>query len=551
MKNKYPFLDIGIENIEIEGGETVLLPTGELYPFKGKKHKSGGIDIYSPPNTKIFSEHLKAPKEVVKGVTGKNLKSQSFASLSKKFNPTPYKSILENKLGHHDDLTLRTSELMFNKLNGHQDNIFYAQETFKEEKGMKNDAHALSQKFQPGGTVPPIYPIVHPQEDIDFFNQYDLGFEPDALTDFQIKGIQPQNPDGTFGQTRTYDDFLKFNRGWYDFSNFDRTNSQSVLDFQRKYNQELAKYGNPELVNRFGLKEDGKWGEETSRAVMPSRESQAVPLLKRPINPVQNDLETKLGSIPDIKPRPYEYDDKFPNLEVKKGNENQLDNMGISDALKMGLGLTDLLSLNKRNPYYQGQKVIPALQRFNPQNTLANERAYNLQKENLSQLPASVSNALLAQGQAALQDGVNQVGLANFQGDNDVDNRNTQALVQAFNQNESITNQANARYVQEDNIAQSNLVNTQLNYKNRLFDLYDDMNYRKYSRDLISQLGHNYQLDRQGNVRFIEGSQPNPTLQNPLQNYRTGVGPNNSIDIEQLKAASKADLLRYIQSLTA
>lgn len=46
-------------NVEIEGGEFLILPDGTTEIAKGPSHKNGGIDTILPEGTKVFSNHLR------------------------------------------------------------------------------------------------------------------------------------------------------------------------------------------------------------------------------------------------------------------------------------------------------------------------------------------------------------------------------------------------------------------------------------------------------------------------------------------------------------
>nr|MBP7006936.1 LysM peptidoglycan-binding domain-containing protein [Candidatus Paceibacterota bacterium] len=82
---------------EVEGEETAVLPDSELVKFKGKKHDQGGIKVDLPNGTRIYSEHTKAPSEIVEQVLGKKVKGKmSYADLSKKFPTKNYMEILDN-----------------------------------------------------------------------------------------------------------------------------------------------------------------------------------------------------------------------------------------------------------------------------------------------------------------------------------------------------------------------------------------------------------------------------------------------------------------------
>jgi len=57
--------DRALSNVEIEGGEFLILPDGTTEIAKGPSHKKGGIDTILPEGTKVFSNHLK-PKDLHK-----------------------------------------------------------------------------------------------------------------------------------------------------------------------------------------------------------------------------------------------------------------------------------------------------------------------------------------------------------------------------------------------------------------------------------------------------------------------------------------------------
>ena len=45
--------------IEVEGGEVIETPQGQVAKIKGNKHEQGGVDVSVPGGTKIFSDRLK------------------------------------------------------------------------------------------------------------------------------------------------------------------------------------------------------------------------------------------------------------------------------------------------------------------------------------------------------------------------------------------------------------------------------------------------------------------------------------------------------------
>lgn len=133
-------------NAELEGGETLIDSSQKLKQVKGKKHSEGGEDMLLEGGTRIYSEHLKAPQEVVKQVLGKESKKKySYADLSKRFPTQPSISILSDPKS--DDYEKTTASLTLANNLGKLDTIFFAQE--KEKQGKEGN------NFQDGGWVTP------------------------------------------------------------------------------------------------------------------------------------------------------------------------------------------------------------------------------------------------------------------------------------------------------------------------------------------------------------------------------------------------------------
>lgn len=123
----------GITNltkVEVEDQETVQKPNGELYKFNGDTHAEGGIDAYLEPGSRIYSDHLKVPKEVASTILGtKVTKKLSYADLSKKFDTTKWSKILDNP--DSDKYAKETAKLKLSNNNSMLDIIFQAQELSK------------------------------------------------------------------------------------------------------------------------------------------------------------------------------------------------------------------------------------------------------------------------------------------------------------------------------------------------------------------------------------------------------------------------------------
>jgi hypothetical protein len=79
-------------NVEIEGGEFLILPDGTTELAQGPSHSKGGISTTLPEGTKVFSNHLKPMGS-----------KKTFAKLAKKYDNTQYDEVLNNKFAKQVD----------------------------------------------------------------------------------------------------------------------------------------------------------------------------------------------------------------------------------------------------------------------------------------------------------------------------------------------------------------------------------------------------------------------------------------------------------------
>lgn len=124
--------------INAENNETFLTPGGILQTIRGKSHAQGGTDITVEPGTKIFSQKLKFPKEIVADILGKkktDVTKMSPAELSKKFPTEKYIDTLKSE---KDQYAKNTALINLNKNLGSLETIFQAQEKFKQDNGLKD-----------------------------------------------------------------------------------------------------------------------------------------------------------------------------------------------------------------------------------------------------------------------------------------------------------------------------------------------------------------------------------------------------------------------------
>ena len=121
-------------NAEVEGGETALTPDGMLMKFNGPSHAQGGINTNLEEGTKIFSEHLKVPEEVQRGLGLKKVnKKLSYAKLSEKLKTKPFIEMMNET---DDPYKLNAAKVQLEKNMAMLESLFFAQEKDKEMKGM-------------------------------------------------------------------------------------------------------------------------------------------------------------------------------------------------------------------------------------------------------------------------------------------------------------------------------------------------------------------------------------------------------------------------------
>jgi hypothetical protein len=104
-----------VANIEAEGGEFKVTPSGEGHEYVGPKHKDGGIPDYAEPGTVIFSDKLRIPKDIL----GMKTKGKTFAEVAKKLDTTELAEIINNPtIGISDPVALETAKANYQKKAG-------------------------------------------------------------------------------------------------------------------------------------------------------------------------------------------------------------------------------------------------------------------------------------------------------------------------------------------------------------------------------------------------------------------------------------------------
>jgi hypothetical protein len=65
MMGKKKLFSLGGEQIEAEGQETLMYPNGKMENINGPSHEQGGVPMTVKPGSKIFSNRIKARKELI------------------------------------------------------------------------------------------------------------------------------------------------------------------------------------------------------------------------------------------------------------------------------------------------------------------------------------------------------------------------------------------------------------------------------------------------------------------------------------------------------
>lgn len=180
--------------IEVENNETVHLPNGTLAQFKGKDHEEGGIPTNLPGGSFIFSEHLKAPKELKEALGIKSKKKLSYADLSKKY---PTKGLMEFLDESTDEFRRATKEIELGRNLANLNLIAETQEAMKTKfkNGGKYQDGGPRGIMRPDGSIeylddsfPTVYETESPLYNASIVNRFDPAFGQQML-----KGIK-SNP---------------------------------------------------------------------------------------------------------------------------------------------------------------------------------------------------------------------------------------------------------------------------------------------------------------------------------------------------------------------
>ena len=332
----HPAVPKEYSNAEVEDGETVLMNDGHLHRFEGKKHNKGGIPVILNEGDKVFSEHLKAPDDLIKNLFGekklKTYQGKSYADLSKFFPTQKSIDILEDVKS--DEFEKNGAELKFNLNQAALNTIFESQELIKSEldttSQLDNQQEQVVNTYQYGGIKnivsfkPLSNPFNIPKNRTDNF-QTETGFvffEPNTnkyfsrSTDGSYLEVQPNIPIENRNNTIIPNGTAKYPVEWPNFQNQSNQSINPNFQFGPDPNKTTGQYvydkdGNivfdnttplnksvPNSANGWQLEYDSEGKVQYNPIGLPSNKTTPASAKKKVVSGVKNKLNTPVNSSP-------------------------------------------------------------------------------------------------------------------------------------------------------------------------------------------------------------------------------------------------------------
>ena len=240
-------------NVEAENNEHVLTPDGKSFELNGKTHSEGGIDLNLPSQSLIFSEKIKAPKEVIAKILNKEVdkltkseKKYSFADIANKYSTEKDFEKIKNV---KDDYSKKAIELNITKKLPKLQEIFESQERYKFGLGMENDYEKImmskqenqnpnqfpeeQQMSEYGGKIYAQNGKITPRY-IGLENNYPLISKNPFLEKLNEINKQSKNKSGYYGNVNSLDP-LKFA-----LPNYSYTDPINYQNWQNEYNSQYV-----------------------------------------------------------------------------------------------------------------------------------------------------------------------------------------------------------------------------------------------------------------------------------------------------------------------
>lgn len=590
MRN-YPIIDLpGLSNIEAELGEVVVSPQGITYAVPGRKHYDGGTDMLVEPGSVILSDYIKLP-ELVSTTLGGPDRRVTPADLSRKYPTDKYEKILSDTTGKWDSLSRKTADLMLNVNSGMQAAIFSAQESYKESKGMSTGL----KQAQAGGAVG----AANALPKIDFTNVRQIpgaGTMSRSVREGLIKTVwEPFAGDPYFavqdkllsGKKLSAADKVVLGDRQKRLSNirneFGDTYGLMIEKEYAKYLQQADAIESDKYLDKFVTKADGTeiplsqaseddidnaksfryfnkrtgkndlvdYRDRQNQGFNPKftfekidyRPAPAIAGIS-PLTGIDINRQPPASMLTPVVP-PAPTPGKVPDPGASKVDKRRgLDTQSIINGVQMGLAAIDLANTTVKAPYYDYRPQELAYTRFEPINTKQQERAYNIAQENVrnSNLPEQIKMATLANIAAGMQEGINQIDLANQQGKLNNDNANVALYRQVRNQDIGREQEANLRYQAEAD-RRNYLRDAQRQiYLDSIMGIWRDHAANRRDIRLVDQMSprYNYNFNTE-NVEYVPGSGMQ-AMPNQLDAFRPSYNLPGGIQPSDLTAEARRRL---------
>lgn len=269
-------------NAEIEKGEYFQSNEGDIAEVIGDKHSKGGEKIQMEAEDRVLSDKLKLGGKTAKMLSekyGLKLKAKdTYSTVLDRFRTkSKLKKILDEeaeimkKIGDQDKVTDSTTrdfnlqvlatkrqEIAERKHPIEEQRKVMFDELFNLQEDSKPESERTNDEFEDGGEKEGECPEGFKKNADDECEKLDKE-EAEAL-DHVPEGQSVDQTTNLFGGVTpdSFQESKERNKWFFDQNpNFDVTDSNQVLDYQKQYNEIARRLGAPTVS------EDGKWGEQT------------------------------------------------------------------------------------------------------------------------------------------------------------------------------------------------------------------------------------------------------------------------------------------------